>query len=158
MNRTFTFTSTLRAPAAQVWAHAHSFAGVNKELWPLARMTYPAEHAFLTPETTPLGRRAFRSWILLFGLIPVDFDDITLVELEPGHGFYEVSSLFSMREWRHRRSVMPAAHGCVVRDELAGVPRWPWAGPLLFGIYRAVFALRHRNLRRLFGSAVQASV
>jgi len=32
----------------------------------------------------------------------VDFDDFTLVELEPGRGFYEVSRLLSMQEWRHR--------------------------------------------------------
>ena len=82
-----------RAPADRVWEHASSFAGVNRELWPLS-MTHPADRARLTPESVPLGRPAFRSWILLFGLIPVDYDDITLVELEPGQ-FY----LFRNADW-----------------------------------------------------------
>jgi hypothetical protein len=149
----FTIASPLRAPAARVWAHASDFAGINRELWPLARMTYPAALARLTPETVPLGRRAFRSWVLLFGLIPVDFDDITLVELEPGRGFYEVSRLFSMREWRHRRTLTPTSEGCIVRDEIACIPRWRWAGPLLVRLFRLAFGLRHRALRRLFGRA-----
>ena len=37
----FTIATRLRSPTAQVWAHASSFAGVNRELWPLARMTFP---------------------------------------------------------------------------------------------------------------------
>jgi ligand-binding SRPBCC domain-containing protein len=147
----FVIESPLRAPADRVWAHASSFAGINRELWPL-RMTHPPGHARLTPETTPLGRPAFRSWILLFGLVPVDFDDLMLIELEPGRGFSEVSRLFSAREWRHRRTVTPAAGGCVVRDEVTFVPRWPRAGPVLARVYRLAFELRHRVLRRRFGA------
>src|SRR5712664_232994 len=113
----FEIASPLRASQERVWAHAGSFAGVNRELWPLARMTYPPAMARLTPEAMPLGRIAFRSWILLFGVVPVEFDDFTLLELEPGRGFYEVSRLLSMREWHHRRTVLPAEGGCIVRDE-----------------------------------------
>jgi ligand-binding SRPBCC domain-containing protein len=152
----FTFASALRAPAARVWAHASSFAGVNRELWPLARMTYTASQALLTPETTPVGRPAFRSWILAFGIIPVDYDDITLVELEPGRGFHEVSRMISAREWRHRRTILPTAEGCVVHDEVTFVPRWRWAGPVMVWVFRLVFANRHRALRRLFGGACSA--
>jgi hypothetical protein len=36
----FTIASCLRSPAARVWEHASTFAGVNRELWPLARMTF----------------------------------------------------------------------------------------------------------------------
>jgi ligand-binding SRPBCC domain-containing protein len=150
---TFSVASNLRSDPARVWAHASDLAGVNRELWPLARMTYPAGRGRLSPETTPPGRPAFRSWILLFGLLPIDFDDLTLAELEPGRGFYEVSRLFSMKEWRHRRTVVPAAEGCVVRDEVACVPRWRWAGPVLFAVYRLAFVLRHRRLRHLFGGS-----
>src|SRR5262245_17438070 len=109
----FTISTPLRASAEQVWAHASTFAGVNRELWPLLRMTFPPALARLTPEQFPVGRTAFRSWLLLFGLVPVDFDDIQLVELEPGQGFSEVSRMLSMREWRHRRTVTPAGEGCV---------------------------------------------
>jgi hypothetical protein len=149
----FTLSTPLRASADRVWAHASTFAGVNRELWPLARMTYPAALERLTPEAVPLNRVAFRSWILLFGVVPVEFDDFTLVELEPGRGFYEVSRLLTMREWRHRRTVTPAGSGCVVRDEVACVPRWRPAGPALGRVYRRAFWLRHRALGRLFGVA-----
>jgi enoyl-[acyl-carrier-protein] reductase (NADH) len=33
----------------QVWAQASTFAGVNRELWPLARMTFPPALEQLTP-------------------------------------------------------------------------------------------------------------
>ena len=59
-----------------------------------------------------------------------------------------------MREWRHRRSVIPMKGGCIVRDELAFVPRWRWTGPVLAWVYRQAFVWRHRALRRLFGHAV----
>ncbi len=150
---TFTINTRLRAFAEQVWAHASTFAGVNRELWPLVRMTCPPALSRLTPDAFPVGRSAFRSWILLFGLVPVEYDDLTLVELEPGRGFAEVSRLFTVHEWRHRRSVCPAEDGCVVRDEVALVPRWPGTGWLLAWVYQRVFAWRHRRLRRLFGSA-----
>lgn len=155
-SHSFTVSSPLRAPAEQVWAHASTFAGVNRELWPLARMTYPPALSRLTPETFPVGRTAFRAWILLLGLVPVDYDDVTLTELEPGRGFYEVSRLLTLRELRHRRSVHPTAGGCVVSDEIALVPRVRGTGWLLARVYRRVFAWRHRRLRRLFGSPESA--
>src|SRR5690348_16550125 len=104
----FTVVSRLRTSADKVWDHASHVTGVNRELWPLVRMTYPAAMARLAPETVPLGRRAFRSWILLFGLLPVEYDDVTLAELTPGRSFHEVSRTMSMREWHHRRTLTPA--------------------------------------------------
>lgn len=146
----FTVASTLRAPADRVWDHASSFAGINRELWPLVHMTHPRGRGRLTPETVPLGQTAFRSWLLLFGLFPVDYDDLTLIALEPGRGFDERSRLFSATQWRHRRTLTPAGEDCVLEDEVMFVPRWPWAGPLLAWVFRRVFEWRHRNLRRLF--------
>jgi hypothetical protein len=116
-------------------------------------MTFPPAMSQLTPKAVPLGRTAFRSYILLFGLVPVEFDDIMLVELEPGRGFYEVSRMLTMWEWRHRRTVIPQGDGCVVQDEIAMVPRWRWTGWLLARVYQRVFDWRHRSLRRLFGAA-----
>ncbi len=149
----FAIASRLQASAERVWAHASSFEGVNRELGPLLRMTYPRRFAVLTPETVPLGRFAFRSWIQLFGLIPVEYDDITLVELEPGRMFHEVSRQMAAREWRHRRTVIPDGPGCILQDEIAFVPRWPAAGPIQARVFRLVFELRHRFLRRHFKGA-----
>src|SRR5262245_11882356 len=119
----FTVVSHLKASAERVWDHACTFAGINRELRPLLRMTHPARFAVLTPDVVPLGRVAFRSWLLLLGIIPVEYDDLTLVELQPGRGFYEVSPMLMVREWRHRRTVTPEAAGCALRDDVAFVPR-----------------------------------
>jgi hypothetical protein len=45
----FTIASCLRSPAPQVGEHASTFAGVNHELWPLPRMTFPPALGQLTP-------------------------------------------------------------------------------------------------------------
>jgi ligand-binding SRPBCC domain-containing protein len=97
-----------------------------------------------------LGERLFRSWVLLFGVLPIDYDDLTLVAIEPGRGFQERSRMLSMRVWEHDRTLTPDGTGCVVRDELRLEPRLPGMGPLLEWVVRALFRHRHRRLRRRF--------
>lgn len=31
------------------------------------------------------GQRLFRSWLLLFGVIPIDYDDICIAQIGPGY-------------------------------------------------------------------------
>jgi len=145
------FSTRLRAPAREVWAHAIQMRGVNAELAPLARMTAPRELAALDLEHAPLGARAFRSWILAGGLVPIDYDDLTLVELEPGRRFLERSRMGTQRIWEHERIVEPAGGGCVISDRVRFVPRIPQLAPVFRVIFGLAFRLRHRNLRRLFG-------
>jgi ligand-binding SRPBCC domain-containing protein len=149
----FEFSTRVAAPAADVWAHATCMRGVNRELFPLARMTHPREFSVLDPEQVPLGRRAFRSWILAAGLLPIDYDDLTFIELEPGRRFLERSPMGTQREWQHERVIEPAASGSIVTDRVSFAPRVPWLGPLFLAVFRMAFALRHRNLRRIFGGA-----
>lgn len=74
-------SSRLRAGPEEVWAHATSFEGVNAEFRGLLRMTAPREvRATGLAGGVVLGERLCRSWILLFGVLPFDYDDITLVE------------------------------------------------------------------------------
>ena len=89
--------------------------------------------------------------MLLFGVLPIDYDDLTLVALEPGHGFHERSRMASMPVWEHERTLEPAGAGCLLRDRLSFKPRLPGMGPLLEGFVRATFRHRHRRLRRRFG-------
>ena len=146
----FAFTSRLAAPAAEVWAHATSMRGVNRELFPLARMTHPRELSVLEPGLVTLGERAFRSWIFALGVVPIDYDDLTFVELEWGRRFLERSPMLTQREWQHERVIDPAAGGSVLTDRLRFVPRVAWLGPLFFLMFRMTFALRHWQLRRIF--------
>jgi ligand-binding SRPBCC domain-containing protein len=106
----------------------------------------------LDPSEVVLGERIFRSWVLLFGVIPIDYDDITLIALEPGRGFHERSRMLSMRVWEHERTLEPDGESATrVRDRLSFEPRLPGSGPLLERIVRATFRHRHRRLRRRFG-------
>jgi ligand-binding SRPBCC domain-containing protein len=148
----FTARSRLDAPAERVWARVSTMAGVNDELAPLARMTHPPGVDRLDPGLGELGRPAFRSWVLLFGALPVDFDDVTIVRLDPGAGFLERSRLGTQRVWEHERRIEALPGGrCVLVDRVRHEPRLGLGGRLQSALLRQVFLHRHRRLRRRFG-------
>ena len=149
--RSVQLESLLAASPGTVWERVSTFEGVNDELAPVLRMTAPASVRRLDPSEVVLGERIFRSWVLLFGVLPIDFDDLTLVALEPGRGFQERSRMLSMSVWEHERTIEPDGSGCRVRDRLRFEPRLPGSGALLERIVGATFRHRHRRLRRRFG-------
>lgn len=147
-------SSILATPIAEVWAHASSMAGVNRELMPIVRMTYPRARASLAAvDDVPLDQVLFASWILLFGVIPIDRHMLRLRALDPPHGFSEDSWSWMQRRWMHRRTLeaIDATH-TRVDDEVEFEPRLGGAR-VLGPIYRRVFEHRHAVLRRLFGSS-----
>jgi hypothetical protein len=117
-------------------------------------MTFPPGISDLTASWKP-GERLFRSWLLLVGLLPLDYDDVSFLEIEPGRRFLERSSLFSQQLWEHERVIEPESHGCRITDRIHFEPRLPWLAFLYAPLFQAVFRLRHRNLRKLFGAAAQ---
>jgi ligand-binding SRPBCC domain-containing protein len=145
--------SQLDAAADAVWERVTTLEGITEELMPIMRMTAPADVDALRPEDIVPGQRLFRSWILLFGLIPFDYDDITVVEMQPGRYFHERSTMLSQRVWEHERWVEPRDGGCVVRDRLRFEPRLGLPGKWVEPVIRAIFRHRHRHrrLRRRFG-------
>lgn len=151
-DHSFTLTSVLRAPVPAVWARIASPEGINDELAPWLRMTFPAELARLGADEVPLGRRFFRSWILLGGVLPIDYDDLVLLSVEPGVGFHERSSMATARVWEHRRTLRAeGTDRCSLTDEVSFVPRVAALGPVLRAVSVRVFAHRHRRLRAHFG-------
>lgn len=149
--RSVEIESALAAPADVVWERVSTFEGVNDELRPLLRMTAPRDVRKLDAAEVVLGERICRSWVLLLGVLPIDYDDLTLVALEPGRGFHERSRMLSMGVWEHERTLEPDGAGCRVRDRLRFEPRVPGTGGLLERIVTATFRHRHRRLRRRFG-------
>jgi ligand-binding SRPBCC domain-containing protein len=144
-------TTEVPAPAEAVWGRVTSVEGVNHELGPWMRMTVPRAARGLTLEEVPLGERVGRSWVLLLGVIPFDYDDITLVERGPGMRFLERSPMGSMRLWQHERLVEARGDGaCAVTDRLTFAPRVPGAGRLVRAIVERIFRHRHRRLRGFF--------
>jgi hypothetical protein len=149
----FHIASSLRAESAAVWERAMSAEGINAELGPALRMTVPRGMESLDLhglEPGPLGR----SWLLLFGLIPVDYDEIGLERIEPGRGFLERSTMLSQRLWEHERTIEAGKEGgTTISDRLAWEPRLPLPGKLLRPLIAAVFRHRHKQLQRHFGGA-----
>ena len=148
-------SSVVGLPAKAMWKRATSPEGINDELRPWLRMTLPSNLRGTTIETAPLGEVAGRSWILLFGVLPVEYDDLRLVELEPGRRFLERSSMLTLRLWQHERVVEPLSEGsCRITDRLgfelrAGLAWVPGAGRLVRAIVGALFRHRHKRLSRI---------
>ena len=150
---TFSQTSQVPITPERAWQHATSFEGINHELMPLMRMTAPRHIHALDPDSIVLGQKLFRSWVLLFGLIPFEYDDLTIIELEPGRRFLERSPMMSMKLWQHERIVEPDGQGgSTVTDNLTFEPRFTFMRPLARRIIAFQFRHRHSRLRARFGA------
>jgi ligand-binding SRPBCC domain-containing protein len=151
-------TSRVAATAEEVWRRAVSPEGINYELGPWLRMTMPASVRGMGIDDVPLGEPLGRSWILLFGVIPVDYDDLCLVEREPGRRFLERSRLLSMATWQHEREVRPVGQVCEVTDRLAfelrrGLAAVPGSTRLAQATVAWLFRHRHRRIKAWFGES-----
>ena len=93
----------------------------------------------------PLGNAS----LLLFGVLPVKYDDMRIVSHENGRSFHERSRMLLLYSWQHERSVIATGAGaCEVRDRLTFRPRVghrvvrELARRLVAGLFRH----RHRRL------------
>ena len=152
---TRTVENHVNVPAAtsDVWDRAVNPDGINFEMRPWMTMSMPPGAAGLSVEDIPLGQPVGRAWLRLFGLIPFDFDRLTIVELESGRRFLERSTMLSMRCWEHERTLTPVAGGTRVHDRVTFRPRLPIPGlaALLERVVDAFFRHRHRRLQEYFG-------
>lgn len=147
----FSDSSELPVPAEDVLATLN-FAGVNFELGPWVQMSAPASWAGQGITTWPTDQYLFSSWITLFGFIPIDRHHFQLRGVDPAGGFVECSRSWNNRYWHHARRIQALPRGCRVTDTVHYRSRLPGLGWLLKPVYRAVFAWRHRQLRKKFGS------
>ena len=146
------FESKLRAPRERVWEWITSVEGISAEIWPWFRMTAPRGVRSLSNVEFEPGARMFRSIVFLFGVLPIDYSDLTLLELDVGHGFVEQSPMGSMQLWRHERRILPCADdpkAVLLVDQLRFRPRV--ATPLVRRFIARVFAHRHAILSARFG-------
>ena len=141
--------SIVRAPADAVWARVTTFAGINDEFRPLMRMTAPRALREGSIADMPVGERLCRSWILLGGVLPVEYDDLTLIEVETGR-FLERSSMLTQRVWEHERTVSPHPEGALVTDRVAFTPRRGIPAAVTARLVGLTFSYRHRRLQRRF--------
>lgn len=146
------FESILSAPMEQVWDWITSVKGISAEMRPFLRMTAPRHIRSLADTQIELGSPLFRSYIFLFGIIPIDYSEITLVKFNQGRGFVEQSPMGSMKLWRHERQIVPCPSrpdAVLLIDQLTFRPRF--ARGLTRGFIRRVFTHRHRVLRENLG-------
>jgi ligand-binding SRPBCC domain-containing protein len=150
-------SSQLDATPAEVWERVITPEGINDEMRPFMRMTIPRGVERLDPESVELGKPIGRSWVFLFGVLPFDYDDITLIRLDPGKGFLERSTMLSQRSWEHERTLSPDGDGCLIADWVRWEPRLGLPASPLRRPIGAFFRHRHRRLQRHFGGAVAST-
>ena len=144
-------SSLISAPAADVWARVVTPEGINDEFWPWLTMSMPKSASDMSIDTLELGKPVGRSWIRLFGVLPVDYDDLTIVDVEPGRRFLEQSRLFSAPQWQHERVVDPVdEESSLITDRLTFTPRRGF-GLLARPLIELIFWYRHHRLVRHFG-------
>lgn len=142
------FESKLRAPTERVWEWITSVEGISAEMRPFFRMTTPKQMQSLADVRVQSGTRMFRSYVFLFGFLPIDYSDMTLVQLNPGVGFVEQSPMGSMKLWRHERYIASCdsePEAVLLVDQLTFQPRM--ASGLVGWFIRRVFTHRHKVLR-----------
>jgi hypothetical protein len=145
------FATVLSAAPQEVWAHATRMKGVNAELGPWIRMTYPAGPDLSPRPLSDPGEFLFHSWLLLFGVLPIDRHALALRSMNPPHSFHERSHSWLQRQWVHIRRIDPVGRGCRVTDHLEVVPRLDVATPVTRWIVAGLFRWRHRRLAQRFG-------
>jgi ligand-binding SRPBCC domain-containing protein len=124
--------SVVDAPVEQVWERVVTPEGINHEVRPWMTMSMPRGAESLTVDEVPIGVPIGRAWLRLFD---------------------EQSTMMSMRQWRHERTVTPDGDAkTIVRDRITFELRAPLrpAGPIVAVGLRALFGHRHRRLQRYF--------
>lgn len=144
-------------PAAQldVWRWVTTPEGINDEIRPVLRMTVPRALRGVSIddlEPGPVGR----SWFLLGGIVPVDFDAISLEVIDGPRSFREHSHMLTFSDWIHERRVRRVTDTVsLVEDRVSWVGRGPVnrTRPMRWLQRRgltALFGHRHRRLVRHF--------
>ena len=128
--------------------HSFSMKGVNAELFPWLRLTYPA--GILRENVEAPGRFFFHSWVLFLGFIPIDYYSFYFTSYNIDGHFYENSSSLTYKNWCHIREVSETEGGCTLKDELEIKPHLIFLSPLIRFFVRRLFIHRHRVLKKKF--------
>ncbi|AZZ36921.1 hypothetical protein CIK05_09000 [Bdellovibrio sp. qaytius] len=141
------FESTVNASIDQVWQSITSLQGLTSEMMPLMRLTAPKGFKNLS-DIYP-RQKDIKSYVLLFGVFPIDTTDLHLKSLTVHKGFIEESNMASMNYWRHERKLTQLSASQVsIVDELTFEPRR--FTKISVYIIKKFFEHRHKNLKKLF--------
>jgi ligand-binding SRPBCC domain-containing protein len=144
------FTCILDAPPEMVWERAGRMSGINDELWPLAKMTCPAHLDRIAAPPHAVGGPPVHSWMLAFGVVPIERRSIVFEVLEEGR-FVDCSTGWLHGRWRHDRSVVAVGDGTtLLTDKLLLEPHVRLMDVIVRPTVSRTFRRRHRRLRRHF--------
>ena len=149
------FTSALEAPPAVVWDRVVRVSGANHELWPFAKMTRPSVVDRLTAPGKG-GLPTFRSWFLLFGVVPIDRRTMEFEVLEEGRFVESSTSWLNGRARHERTAIARGVDATVLTDRLVIESRGTLVDALIRASVTQTFRRRHRRLRRHFQKADRA--
>ncbi|MCV7064829.1 hypothetical protein H7H51_02350 [Mycolicibacterium farcinogenes] len=154
----FQKVSEIDCPVDRVWDRVTTQEGINDEMGPYLKMTMPRQFRGQSIADVTPGTRIGKSFLLLFGILPFGFDDITIAEIEPGRMFREESIMTGMRIWVHHRTLEPLGYKTIVTDEITLAPQAPMGlipgwGKLMSRVLSAFFSHRHRRLNRTLTGA-----
>ena len=143
------FESLVDGSLEDVWNSITSLKGLTAEMLPLMRLTAPK--GFKTLSDIYPRKNDFRSWVLLFGILPIDHTDLNLKSLTPLKGFVEESKMASMKYWRHERTLISVSPKQTrVIDELTFEPvRFAQLSAMTVKMF---FQHRHKRLKKMFHS------
>jgi len=127
--------------------------GVNREMSPLIRMTAPSEWSSKPIFEWPAGKVLFSSWILLFGILPIDRHTFFFQSIDRQRGFAESSSSITNKVWHHRRDIKMNEALPQITDTVEFKCRLPMLAYVLAPVYRFIFTHRHRVLRSYYGGS-----
>lgn len=136
-------------PPEEIWAAVATPGGVNAELMPLVRMSFPAELKDI--RQAPLGERVADCWLYAFGVVPFERHTLVFADIGPS-GFIETSfGLLTYLSWKHERSVRPdQGGGCIVRDIVTVDAKLGFLDGLTQALTAFVFRHRHKRLKLLY--------
>lgn len=146
-------SSVVPAARDRVWARVVTAEGVADEFGPLLTMRFPVALRGDSIADLPVGRTVGRAWILLAGVVPLEFDDLLFTEVRAPSHFRERSRLGSCRVWEHHRRLEALADGSTrVTDILRAEPRALVPRQVVRVVVGALFTHRHRRLASAFST------
>jgi hypothetical protein len=157
---------TTRLPVAQkaIWERVITPEGINDEIWPVIRMTVPRGLDGVTIDDVTPPATLGRSWFLAGGVLPIDYDMITIAALEPPEMFLEHSTMLTFSDWVHERRVQAVtAETSVLEDHVS----WRGRGAInrsallrrsQVWLLSAMFRHRHKRLAKHFRCPIDAPV
>lgn len=154
----FRKVSEIDCPVDLVWDRVTTQEGINDEMGPYLKMTMPRQFRGQSIADVTPGTRIGKSFLLLFGIVPFGFDDITIAKIDAGRMFREESIMTGMRIWVHHRTLEPLGDKTIVTDEITLAPQAPMGlipgwGKVMSRVLSAFFSHRHRRLSRTLTGA-----